>query len=438
LVFLVAAAVLSPVYISTAQDTSRLCLTRSLAEGRLTIDPCVGDNIDQARYHGRVYSDKAPGMSALALPAALAVRLPSADKWHHTGDLRGWAVRVLTSGVAFVVLLLMVGRVAEGVAPGSGGLAVVAFGLGTLAAPLAATTFGHVTAAALAFGAFLLGTRGRSATAGLAAGAAVVVEYQAALALAILAAYVALRGLRPLARYAVGGALPILVLAAYDWRAFGSPLHLSYRYVTNRFAAEQGSGLFGIRLPNIHGAYWVFAGDRGLLVTSPVLVAAAVGLLLLWRSYRAEVLVCALIALVFVAVNCGYFLPYGGTSPGPRFLVPALPFAAVGLGPAFARWPRATASLAAVSALGTLAITLTWARALDTAYRQTVWGEVGRLAIDGVDAQLVQQLTKTLASWAGLQRGVGAGVVLALAAVGFVIALRDGRGCLGVVRLGAR
>ena len=423
---LVSAAVLSPVYISTAQDTVRLCLTRSLADGRLTIDPCVGDNIDQARYEGRVYSDKAPGMSLLALPAATLLRLPSADEWHHARDARVWAVRLLTSGVAFVLLAVAVGRVAEGLAPGAGGFALVSFGLGTLVAPLAATTFGHVTAAALAFGAFVLCTRGRLAAAGLTAGAAVLVEYQAALVVLVLAAYAALRGWRPVARYSGAAAIPLAMLAAYNWRAFGSPLHLSYRYVTNRFAAEQASGLFGIRPPNLHGTYWVFAGDRGLLIASAVLVAAAAGLVLLSRTYRAEALVCAAITLLFVAVNCGYFLPYGGTSPGPRFLVPALPFLAVGFGPAFARWPRAAATLAGVSIVATLALTLTWARALDEPYRQTVWGELARVPFDGEGSRLVAELAWNALSWAGLGRSGAAAVVFVVAAAALALALRDG------------
>lgn len=38
---------------------------------------------------------------------------------------------------------------------------------------------------------------------------------------------------------------------------------------------------------------------------------------------------CGAIVLAFVVSNSGYFLPIGGASPGPRFLMPALPFAAV-------------------------------------------------------------------------------------------------------------
>jgi len=426
LVVLVCAAALSPVYIATAQDTSRLCLTRALLEGRVTVDPCIDGNIDQARYRGRVYSDKAPGMSVLALPATALVRLPTAYDWEFQGDARLWAVRVLSSGLAFVALLILIGRVAEGLAPGSGGFVLVAFGLGTLLGPLAATTFGHVTSAALAFGAFVLASREATALAGLAAGAAAVVEYQAAAVAVILAGYVALRGARPLFRYAAAAAIPLAGLAVYNWTAFDSPFRLSYRYVANKYSTEQATGFFGIRVPDPHGVYWVLVGDRGLLVTSPVLVAAVVGLALLWRRHRLEAVTCGTVALVFLVVNVGYFLPYGGTSPGPRFLVPAIPFVALGLGPAFTRWPRATAALAGVSVAATIVVMLTWARALDEPYRQTVWGELARLVVDGGDAQLVRHLARNVVSWAGVGRGGAAVLVGVLAAAAFVVAVRDG------------
>ncbi len=45
------------------------------------------------------------------------------------------------------------------------------------------------------------------------------------------------------------------------------------------------------------------------------------------------------------SLSFGYFLPYGGVSPGPRFFIPAVPFLAVGLAPAFARIPIATCAV---------------------------------------------------------------------------------------------
>ena len=160
---LIAGATLTPIYVVSSQDASRLCLTRAIVAGRLTVAPCVGKNIDRARYGGRIYSDKAPGMSLLALPAVELTRLPATRSWNFGRDLRVWVVRVLSGGIAFLFLVFALGRAAEGLYPRTGGPVATTFAVGTLAGGLAATTFDEVTAAALGFSAFLLAWRGRPA-----------------------------------------------------------------------------------------------------------------------------------------------------------------------------------------------------------------------------------------------------------------------------------
>jgi hypothetical protein len=145
-------------------DISRLALTQSVAvDGSVRIDRWQAKTEDKALYGGHAYSDKAPGMSVLAVPVTEATRTPAPSRWTFEGDPHLWAVRVLVSGLAFLLAAFLVGRVAEGLAPGAGDGALVGFALCTIAGPLAATTFGHVTAAALAFGAFVLAWRSRSA-----------------------------------------------------------------------------------------------------------------------------------------------------------------------------------------------------------------------------------------------------------------------------------
>ena len=148
---------------------------------------------------------------------------------------------------------------------------------------LAPTTFDHVTAGALGFAAFLVAWRRRPGLAGLLAGAALTVEYETGIIVAVLALYVARGGMRPIVRYVLGVLPGAVLLGAYDWAAFGSPLHPSYRYVANGYAAAQATGLFGITLPRWHSTAQVLFGDRGILVAAPVLPAALFGLVLLAR-----------------------------------------------------------------------------------------------------------------------------------------------------------
>jgi len=93
----------------------------------------------------------------------------------------------------------------------------------------------------------------------------------------------------------------------------------------------------------------------------PVLVLGAVGLAFLYRSgRRAEALVAATISLVYLLLIAGYETPFGGFTPGPRFLVAILPFLALGLGSAYKRLPLTTIALAAGSAVEMVVITITF------------------------------------------------------------------------------
>jgi hypothetical protein len=365
---LVAFAALPVVSVAGPQDATRYELTRHLVlNGTLTVEPTL---FDRAVYGGRSYSDKAPGMSFLAVPSFELERVAgiarAPNDWKQEGDASLWLMRVLTSGALFLLAVCVVGRLAESLVPRTGAATAAIFGAGTLAAPLAPTFFEHDAAAAASILAFALllrpATRFTLVSAGFAAGVAVLFQYAAALIVLVLAAACAVKGARRLGWFALGGLPAVGALAAYDAVAFGSPFHLSYRYVTNRFTEQQHHGFFGIGTPTLGGLRDVLVGPRGLLVLSPVSVAAAAGLWLMWRRGRREdALLAAIVAGAFVLVDAGYFLPYGGSSPGPRFLVPALPFLALGLPFALARFPRTTLLLALISVVLTLADSVTWA-----------------------------------------------------------------------------
>ena len=382
LLVLVAMTALGFAYGSGWPDVSRLGLTQSVAlHGSLRIDRYAPQTRDRARYRGHWYSDKAPGISLVALPTFEAMRtlrvVHSNDEergiWHDRGLLI--ASRLLTGGLAYVLCVLLVGLAADALRPGTAVPVGATFALGTMALPLAATVLAHTAAGATALLAFLLARGRRALLAGVCAGAAVVLEYQAAILAVAIGLFLLwrLRSPRALGLYVLG-ALPLLVLlGAYDWSAFGSPFHLSYGYVVD--FPQQQHNLLGVGAPTLRGLREVLIGHRGLLVFSPVLILAAAGLVVLWRrGLRAEAVLCGSVSAAFVLLAAGYYDPLGGLSPGPRFVAPALPFLALGLCEAFARWPAPTGAFALVSVGGMLYQAGTYGPNFDFS---TVWWWLG-------------------------------------------------------------
>jgi hypothetical protein len=369
---LVASGALTVINPPNVQDITRIGLSRSLAEhGSVNIDAYHRLTTDRAFRDGHWYSEKAPGLSLLAIPTVEALRafdsltgdtsrLPI---WKRVGHI--WLIRILTSGIALLAATFLVGRAAEGLRQGYGAVVAITFALGTIVAPLGPTAFDQDAVAALGFAAFVVATRRRRLLplAGLLAGLAVVFEYQGALIALVVGVFVLVRyGWRRLLFYCAGGVPAAIGLGVYNWAAFGSPFHLSYRYVANVYTERQREGFFGIGAPSWHGAWFLFLDGKGLLLISPVLVAAAAGLVLLWRrGRRAEAGVCIAVTVLFLFADMGYFDPYGGLSPGPRFFAPALPFLALGLVEAYRRWPIPTGLLALWSLSWTTFDAISWA-----------------------------------------------------------------------------
>jgi hypothetical protein len=392
---------------------------RAFAQGEAAIDRWHWETGDKAWIDGHFYSVKSPGVAALSTPVYLALdeglgrslaanaaqnaRATAHPRWAPSDDppmeLYGydraraerveqrvernapivWALTLLVAVVPAVLLLLGVRWVGERLEPGYGTAAAITLGLATIVMTLAAEYFSHVIAAALGFAAFMLLLRERSgpariglvAAAGLAAGLAVSFEYQVGLVGVILFVYALARSARRLPRaaaYAAGawaGALPALL---FNLWAFGSPFEFAYSSAvadlgrTGHAALGLNSdGFFGITAPRLDAAAELIVGNRGLLVLTPVVAMAIAGTVIMRKGgHRAEANTILAVAVTYFLYNCGYWQPLGGGTPGPRFLIPALPFVAVGLAFAYRRLPALTLGLAVPSALMMLVGSVTY------------------------------------------------------------------------------
>jgi hypothetical protein len=277
-----------------------------------------------------------------------------------------------------VLMLLAVRWAADRFVPGYGTAAAITLGLATIVMTFSAEFFSHVVSAAFAFAAFCVLMKERDGpmrrwsvfAAGLLAGLAVTFEFQTGLVGVVLIFYaLAQRSdrLRRAGAYAAGAVLGASPMLAFNTWAFGNPLTLAYSDAV-AFPGRSGhdvlglnsDGFFGITMPRFDSAFDLLFAGRGLIAMTPIIVMAVIGVFMMRRRHRAEANTILAIAAVYFIYNSGYWLPYGGGTPGPRFLIPALPFVAVGLAYAYRRLPALTLGLAIPSALFMIVGTLTY------------------------------------------------------------------------------
>lgn len=331
-------------------ENSRYDLILALVNDRtVSIDAYHQNTGDKSFYDGHYYSNKAPGAALLGAPiyalmrarAALAGREPP----DHRSVMHGLAFAI--AGVPTVLLALLLLRFLRPLVGEGWALAVtLGHALGTIAFPFATMFFGHAASALFLFAAFYMlwrwredGRWWRPVVAGGLAGWAVLVEYPTALGVGLLLVYAFWTSRRGGLLFLAGGLPPLFILLGYHWIAFGHPLTPANHYSIVPGAVNR-RGVLGVDWPKPSVLLDLLVAPRGLLVLSPWLGLAPLGFWAARRStIRGEAALCAAIVAAFLLFNAGFWAPFGGWAPGPRFLVPALPFAAalVGFVPPYMR-----------------------------------------------------------------------------------------------------
>lgn len=332
----IALLLLSPVFPREGSNSeSRWALTRAIVErGSFSIDGFEGATHDRAFREGRWYSDKAPGLSLLGVPALLAVRAAETVTGPVPERREFLLVRLLTVTLpSFLVLaLVFVWLRRSGSDPFEAGLWPAVWWCATPAFVYGNLLFSHQAAAWLLSGAFLLLRLGRekwwaALLAGLLAGWAITVEYVAVVAVvvALIAHPFAIRRAR-LASVA-GTVLPLMLLGVYNTLCFGAPWRLGYQFQTWPASSATDQGLFGFTALTAKGLTTIFLSPaHGLLFFLPVLLVP-LAMVLARPRLPGSGSVPALLFLGYALLFSSYAEPEAGACLGPRHLVPYLPLA---------------------------------------------------------------------------------------------------------------
>ncbi|MDX6423953.1 MAG: hypothetical protein QOI67_1424, partial [Gaiellaceae bacterium] len=139
-------------------QNSHYALVKALAEGTPRIDATrfeTGDlsTQDLAYDEGHYFSDKPPGLAAVALPAYIALRAAGVRT---SGDptVMLWALGLVGVVLPTVLLIVLMALVVEAFEPRLGLPVALVLGTGTLLLPFSTMFFSHALSALLVFASF--------------------------------------------------------------------------------------------------------------------------------------------------------------------------------------------------------------------------------------------------------------------------------------------
>jgi hypothetical protein len=342
--------------LGSPNELTRLYLTRAIVDdGSFSIDGPVsryGHITDLAKAGGRLYSDKAPGVSIAGLPVYIVAK--ALVGWDAAGISNSSLLRLMRIFIAglptaaiVVLLFFLLGRLE--LSRNRRLFLAGAYGLGTIAFPYGVLLFGHQLASLCLVGAFTLIERNnRKPTwlaplfAGCLLGCALLCEYTTILLvipIAVYAVWSSSTKMRNIFLGLLGGLFPLGLLAFYHTLCFSGPFSTGYAHLAHKsFAQVHDQGLWGLVTPSFSRLLVILASPtKGLWFFSPWLILALPGLVAAFIKPKYPRLQPAWIAISAASILYLLFamslqLSAWGWSLGPRHLCPLIPFWVLSIG----------------------------------------------------------------------------------------------------------
>lgn len=326
---------------------SRWALVRGIVDdGSMDIDAYSDFTSDRSEWEGHTYSDKSALLTLVCVPPAALMRslgigpggsipLPGFD------PARYFCERLLVSGSLLLLLFLLIRRsAAERIDPLP---AIVATGLGSILLPYSSILYPHVPSAALLFAGYSLQQDGRFRASDACCALASAMDYT------VLVLYAVLVLFRPRSWWRPVGVLAVVLTAAaafipqmaYNASCFGSPFRMGYALEASEAFAGIHAGFFGFTMPSAGQLLFLLASpERGLLFYMPWIAVGLAGLVSRTGAGRFRIDPGLVMMAVYLILYSALHTRTQGWAFGPRYLIPVIPFAALGLSRFAARGPR--------------------------------------------------------------------------------------------------
>ena len=307
---------------------------------------------DVAYFNGHYYSDKAigPAISGAIfyfpiywLEQIFNLQIPNTGiKWILTILIIG-IPSAIAGGLMYILCFWMTGDRFRAY------LITLSITLGTMYLPFSITLFSHQLTASLLFSAFFIAFLLKERFElwkkyylflfGFLLGWALICEYTSAIIVLPLIVYYLfiiwrnpkLRNLSSITLPMLGGLIPVMLQLIYNKLCFGDYFSVGYSFLSTRehWNLAMKQGFMGINWPNLRVLYYMTLHPlMGVFWMSPVLLLSIIGAWAIFRKHHYQeefILAVWMICSLFVIMS-GYVAWWGGSSVGPRYIIPALPF----------------------------------------------------------------------------------------------------------------
>lgn len=351
-------------------EQSQFILTRAIVdEGRFEIDSYANQTADRSFYNDHYYSDKDPGPSFLAVPIYGTWKLiynnffPNDFQEKYSGGKDfitskagtnnvtiidyidpGYfiltsmiLVTIFTSSLFSALLIVLIYEISKYFTKNEKYRLLLVFtaGLGTLIFPYALVFMKHATETFFCFLAFYILFRAKQdklkeskyfVLSGLSLGIAITSSITSVIVGIACLIYVISFRKEKIFHFILGIFIGILPFLIYNYIVFGNPFTLSRFYMDPKIWTEIG-GIEGLKLPNLFIAIrLMFDTYKGIFFYYPILLFSFLGLKYMYKKFKVESLLIIFIFLTFLILNSSWWAWWGGTSFGPRHLLPSVPF----------------------------------------------------------------------------------------------------------------
>ncbi|MDD5688054.1 MAG: hypothetical protein PHE88_09520 [Elusimicrobia bacterium] len=318
---------------SDDNERSRLALTYSIVDTHtFNIDKYEKLTIDKAYKDGHYYTDKAPGISLLAVPVYAVLRIfnfPPAPKPAYR-----YIFAVLFSAIPTIILVFYIYKflLSITIEEKTAKLILIAYSLATIAFPFSLVFYPYqIVSLYLFISFFLIFNKNNYFYSGLLCGLAIISDYTVIPVFLYFTVYIYCTNKKSIGKYLTGIIPSLLILGIYNKLCFGNPFLIGYNYESvSQFRSEMSKGLFGITTFNFNNFFKItISSYRGLFFYSPWLIFVFLGVKTFYSTYKKEFFLFSTIIIYFFILCASYWNINGGEIIGPRILLPMLPFLVV-------------------------------------------------------------------------------------------------------------